>query len=141
MSAGEHLVLFDGTCGLCSRLVRFVARRDAAGLFAFASLQGETGRAALARAGVVSSPDPSTFVLLRDWRGAHPEALIRSRGALFVASQLPRPWRWLRALAVLPWPLLDAAYRFIAQHRRRFFPPAPACALPEPGLRARLLDP
>ncbi|MFO0584980.1 MAG: DCC1-like thiol-disulfide oxidoreductase family protein [Anaeromyxobacter sp.] len=134
-------MLFDGTCGLCSRLVRFVARRDAAGVFVYASLQGEVGRSALARAGVAATPDPSTFVLLRGWRGARPEVLLRSRGALLVVSQLGRPWRWLRALAVLPWPLLDAGYRFVARHRRRFFPPAPACALPEPGLRARLLDP
>jgi len=139
---GEHLVLFDGGCGLCSRLVRFVARRDPAGVFAFASLQGAEGQAVLARAGAAAPPvDADTFVLVAGWRGGRPEVLLRARAALFVTARLTRPWRWLRVLRLLPAAWLDAGYRLVARHRRRLFAPPSACALPEPALRGRLLDP
>jgi predicted DCC family thiol-disulfide oxidoreductase YuxK len=54
--ADEHLVLYDGTCSLCSRVVRFVLRRDRGAVFRFASLQGEPGRAALFVAARLSRP-------------------------------------------------------------------------------------
>ena len=136
--ADEHLLLYDGTCGLCSRTVRFVLRRDGDAVFRFASLQGEPGRAALARAGVANS-DPGTFVVVKRWKVA-PEALTRSRAALFVAARLPRPWRWLRVLGVLPVTLLDRAYDLVARGRHRLLPGTDECALPANPERERFLD-
>jgi len=137
-SADEHLVLYDGTCGLCSRVVRFVLRRDPGAVFRFASLQGEPGRAALARAGV-ASPDPGTFVVVTRWKEA-PAALTRSRAALFVAARLSRPWRWLRVLGVVPAALLDRAYDLVARHRHRLLRGSEACALPSASERKRFVD-
>jgi predicted DCC family thiol-disulfide oxidoreductase YuxK len=138
LRAHEHLVLFDGTCGVCSRAVRFVMRRDRSGVFRFASLQGEPGRAALARAGV-ADPDPGTFVVVTQWREA-PTPLTRSRAALFVAAHLSWPWRWLRLLRVLPAAALDGAYDFVARHRHRLLRGPKACALPTAWERERCLD-
>ena len=39
------IVLYDGVCGLCNRLVRFIIRRDSNAIFRFASLQGAFGAA------------------------------------------------------------------------------------------------
>ncbi len=136
--ADEHLVLYDGTCSLCSRVVRFVLRRDRGAVFRFASLQGEPGRAALARAGV-ARPDPGTFVVVTRWKEA-PAALTRSRAALFVAARLSRPWRWLRVLGVLPTALLDRAYDLVARHRHRLLRGPEVCALPAAWERKRFLD-
>ena len=36
---GIHLVLYDGVCGLCSRLLRFAIRHDRRCVFRFASLR------------------------------------------------------------------------------------------------------
>ena len=43
-SEGRHLVLFDGVCGLCSRIVQFVLAVDRRRVSLFAPLQSATGR-------------------------------------------------------------------------------------------------
>jgi predicted DCC family thiol-disulfide oxidoreductase YuxK len=135
--AGEHLVLYDGACGLCSRLVRFVIRRDRAGRFVFASLQGAAGRATLARLG---RPEPAldTMCVVSSHRTA-PVLLERSRAALFLAARLPGPWSWLGALGMLPRALLDGAYDLVARHRHGLFPGAEGCLVPRPEERDRFL--
>ena len=42
---GQHLLLYDGVCGLCDHLVQFVLAHDRRGVFDFAPLQSATGRA------------------------------------------------------------------------------------------------
>ena len=44
-ATGAHLVLYDGICGLCSRLVQFLLAHDHHAVFNFASLQSATGQA------------------------------------------------------------------------------------------------
>ena len=47
MIAGTQapLILFDGVCNLCNAWVRFVVRRDPAGIFRFAAQQSPIGQA------------------------------------------------------------------------------------------------
>lgn len=80
---GYALILFDGECGLCSRLVRFVAARDRAGRFRFVSLQGEAGRRECARLGVrlpAGAPD-SIVLTTTSMPGSCPMRSSRSRVA------------------------------------------------------------
>jgi predicted DCC family thiol-disulfide oxidoreductase YuxK len=69
-----------------------------------------------------------------------PDALTRSRAALFVAARLSRPWRWLRVLGVLPAGLLDRAYDLVARHRHRLLRGSDSCALLPPLEKKRFLD-
>jgi len=132
----DALILFDGDCGLCNRVVRFVAARDPAGQFSFAPLQGETGRRECERLGVqVPTGDPDTIVLTTEQR-----AWVRSGAAIEIARRLPWPWRAAQALRIVPEPLRDAAYRWVARNRFRWFGRADRCAAPTAELRARMLD-
>ena len=45
LAEAAHLVLYDGVCGLCGSLLRFLLTHDRRGVFAFASLQSAIGRA------------------------------------------------------------------------------------------------
>jgi predicted DCC family thiol-disulfide oxidoreductase YuxK len=45
------LILYDGVCGLCNRLVKFVLKRDSRDQFRFASLQSEFAGSILQRRG------------------------------------------------------------------------------------------
>ena len=88
---GQHLLLYDGVCGLCDRLVQFVLARDRRGVFDFAPLQSETGRAAVAREG--GDPDALTsFYVVRDYRTDRARSFVKGRAALFVARTLGWPW-------------------------------------------------
>ena len=44
MQAADHIILYDGVCGLCARTVRFVRRHDKNKVFKFLTLQSEAAR-------------------------------------------------------------------------------------------------
>ena len=132
--ADGPLVLYDGTCGLCNRSVQLVLRHDRRGRFRFAALQSETGRALLARHGLpVDALD--SIVLVEDGR-----AFTRSRAALRIARKMDAPWPALTALRIVPTPLANLCYDFVARHRYRWFGRTDSCMLPPPEVRARFLS-
>lgn len=51
-TAQRPVLLFDGACGLCTTVVRFLIREDAGGGLRFATLQGIYGQSALRRCGL-----------------------------------------------------------------------------------------
>ncbi len=134
---GRHLLLYDGTCGLCHHLVRFVLKRDPAGAICFSALQGERAAAEFARHGIQSRLD--TFYLIEEFEGPTPRVWQRGRGALRLFAILGWPWRALLAFWVLPDFLLDLGYRAVARVRYRLFGRRDVCTLPSPGERARFL--
>jgi predicted DCC family thiol-disulfide oxidoreductase YuxK len=136
---GEHLLLYDGVCGLCDRLVQFVLARDRRGVFDFAPLQSETGRAAVAREG--GDPDALTsFYVVRDYRTDRARSFVKGRAALFVARTLGWPWSLAAMFGVLPTAVLDWGYDLVARYRYRVFGRFDQCLLPRPEQRARFID-
>ncbi|HWQ15765.1 MAG TPA: thiol-disulfide oxidoreductase DCC family protein [Roseiflexaceae bacterium] len=132
----EHpIILFDGVCNLCQRSVRFIIERDERGLFRFASLQSATGRRLLAEHGLETPDEPESIVLIEGG-----QATTASTAALRIARRLRGAWPLLYALVVVPRPLRDAVYRFVARHRYRWFGRQETCMVPSPALRARFLD-
>ncbi len=136
---GPHLLLYDGTCGLCNEIVRAVLLRDGLGVFHFASLQSPAGIEVLARFGC-NSADLDTFVAIANYRSPSAACLIRARAAIFVLKTLGWPWRAAAPLGLLPRALLDSAYDLVARNRYRFFPRVEHCLVPRPEHRDRFLD-
>ena len=137
--AGQHLLLYDGVCGLCDHLVQFVLARDTNGVFDFAPLQSATGRAAVAHEG----GDPgalTSFYVVRDYRTPSPRSLVKGRAAVFVAQALGWPWRGLALVGVLPTWVLDFGYDIVARYRYRIFGRFEQCMLPRPEQRKRFID-
>ncbi len=128
------VLLFDGVCNLCNRAVAFIVRRDPAARVRFASLQSPAGRERLRAHGL---PEDHIDSLVLIDQG---QAWQRSDAALRVAGYLRPPWSWLRALRVLPRPLRDGLYRWIARHRYRWFGKREACMVPDDELRSRFLS-
>jgi predicted DCC family thiol-disulfide oxidoreductase YuxK len=136
---GEHLLLYDGICGLCNRVVRFVLTRDRRRLFDFASLQSATGRSIAERAG--RNPDDlNTLYVVANYRTDSPRLLSKSRAALFVVRTLGGIWPALSTVGVLPTPLLDFFYDLTARIRYRVFGRYNSCPLPAPEHRPRFID-
>lgn len=130
----RSIVLFDGVCNLCNGLVRFIAANDPAGRFHFLSLQSPRAAELLGLSGGV--PSGESIVLLDYGR-----RFERSDAALYIALGLRRPWPLAFALILIPRPLRDAVYGWIARNRYRWFGRLAACPLPPPRLRERFLDP
>jgi predicted DCC family thiol-disulfide oxidoreductase YuxK len=134
-----HLALYDGVCGLCNRLVRFLLEHDRHGVFMLASLQSATGTALVKRFGGCSD-ELSTFYVVADYRTASARMLGRSDAALFVAGQLGWPWKAAVLLRVLPRAVRDWAYDLVARHRYRVFGRLEGCLVPPAESRHRFID-
>ena len=130
------VVLFDGVCLLCDRLVGFLLAHDRHRRLRFAALQSDPGRALLERLGVAApAGEPQTVYLVEGERLRE-----RSDAILRALVLLGLPWSLAGACYLVPKPLRDGAYRFVARHRSRWFGRADACRRPTPEERARFLE-
>ena len=136
---GRHLLLYDGVCGLCDRLVQFVLAHDRRGVFRFAQLQGATGRAIVERAGA-NPDDLTTFYVVRDYGTPRARTLVKGRAAIFVGRALGWPWKATGLFGVLPTAVLDWGYDVVARNRYRIFGRFDQCAIPRPEQRRRFVD-
>jgi predicted DCC family thiol-disulfide oxidoreductase YuxK len=134
----RHLILYDGTCGLCSRLPAFVVPRDPGGAFDFAPLQNACGRSVLRKSG--GDPDDlSTFCIVVAYRSDTPELLCRASAMLFLLTTIGGAWRAVALLRLLPRRLLDWGYDVIARNRYLLFGRAVSCPLPGDKCRNRYI--
>lgn len=137
MFAGRQqngIVFYDGVCGLCDRSVRFLLQRDRRATLRFAPLQGDT---ACARSDLPAELRSVVFIL----RPNTPEEQIyfRSDAALRLLDHVGGGWRIVSWLRLIPRPIRDAVYDFIASRRYRWFGKFDACRIPPPEWRARFL--
>jgi len=134
MAESPITVFYDGHCGLCHGLVRFLIARDPSGSrFDYAPLQGEYCATAIPHAQRQRLPD-SVVVLTIDR-----QLLVKSAAVLYLLMRIDGPWHAVGiALKLLPPSLLDFGYDGIARMRRRLFStPAATCPLVPPDLRHR----
>jgi predicted DCC family thiol-disulfide oxidoreductase YuxK len=136
----SSVILYDGVCGLCNRLVRFVLKRDKHDQFRFASLQSSFAANALQRHGItLHSLD--TFYLLLDYESPSERLLSRNDAATEVLVKLGGIWRlWAALLRLLPRRFRDWRYNLIARTRYRIFGKYETCPLPDVKDRHRFLD-
>ena len=130
----QVVLLYDGVCGLCNRVVQFTLAHDRARVFGFAALQNDYGQTAL-KIFDLPADAINTVVLIEDGR-----ALTRSSAAFRVMSLLGWPWRAVGRMRVLPHVFTDRVYMFIARHRYAWFGKFDVCQIPTAETRARFLD-
>ena len=137
----EHpVLLYDGVCGFCNRLVQFVMRHDDEKIFRFASLQSSFGSRVLTLHGVDSSAIRTAYVLASGDQGQ--VLLQRSEAILFLMDRFGGIWSVLAQMVrLVPLRIRDWAYNVIACHRYRIFGRYESCPLPSAADRERFLDP
>jgi predicted DCC family thiol-disulfide oxidoreductase YuxK len=131
------LLLYDGECGFCDRLVQWLLARDHGGHFQFAPLQGPTALAILERHPELPSGLDSLVYVTGE--GTEERIHWESRGAFFIFRDLGYPWAVLAWPRVLPRFLTDIGYRIFARLRYRVFGRLDTCRVPSPQERARFL--
>ena len=136
---GVHLVLYDGVCGLCNRLLQFLLAVDHRAVFDFASLQSATGRAIVERAG--GHPDDlNSFCVSANYRTPRARVITKGEAALFVAGELGWPWKLAGLLRAIPSRWLDRVYDLVARNRYRVFGRHEQCLVPRPEFRNRFVE-
>ncbi len=133
------IVLYDGICGLCNRLVQFLLKRDTHDRFRFASLQSEFANNLLTHHGLDPN-DLDTVYVVKDYGQSDERLLARSDAVLFMLTQLGGFWQVARLARSLPGALRDTVYKVVARNRYRIFGKYESCMLPEAKHRAKFLD-
>lgn len=64
----------------------------------------------------------------------------QSTAVLRIARKLKGAWPILYVLIVIPIPVRDTVYNWVARNRYRWFGKQDTCRLPTPELRARFVD-
>ncbi len=128
------ILLYDGSCGVCSQGVQWVLAHERSHSLRFAAIESGVGSELRARAGVGRDIDSMLWTELRDGR-VHAD--VHSSAILRVLTYVGGPWRLLTALRFVPAFLRDAGYRAFA--KRRYQLRAQSCLVPTAQERARFL--
>ena len=127
------VIAFDGICVLCHGFVRFLIVRDHAQRLRFASNQSLAG--AKIFAATHQDLNNPVSVVLADG-GLY---FTESTAAIRAIAALGGGWRLANMLRIIPAPLRDAAYRFVARRRYGWFGKLDQCPLPKPEWADRFL--
>lgn len=130
----QPLIVFDGVCVLCNRFARFVIERDAERVFRFTTAQGELGQALFRHYGL-NTTDFETNIAIVDG-----QAFGELDAVAAVMARLPRPWRWLKFMKLIPEPLSGWLYRRVALNRYRLFGKTEECMVPPTNWQDRFID-
>jgi predicted DCC family thiol-disulfide oxidoreductase YuxK len=140
MAGSSPIILYDGVCGLCNRLVKFLLKHDKDGRLRFASLQSEFAEKVLRRHGF-DAKDLDTVQVVENYEQPNERVLQRSNAILRAGRELGGFLGASSSIAkVVPRPVRDLVYRFVATNRYRVFGKYDTCMLPDPNQRSRFLD-
>ncbi|HRC43689.1 MAG TPA: thiol-disulfide oxidoreductase DCC family protein [Nitrospira sp.] len=129
----EHVIVFDGLCNWCNAWVNFVIDHDPHEKFKFGTLQSDQGQQILHTLRL-STENFSTFLLLEQAR-----VCTKSTAALRIVRQLPGFWPLFYLGILIPRPLRDALYDYVARHRYRWMGKTGTCRIPSPDQRRRFV--
>ena len=133
------IILYDGVCGLCNRLVQFLLKRDRRDRLRFASLQSEFAATVLKRHGL-DPTDLNTVYLIVNHGKINEQVLARSEAIIKALDSLGGIWRIAPLGKVLPRPLRDMFYKAVAANRYRVFGKSDSCMMPEPRHRQKFIE-
>ena len=128
------IVVFDGECAFCDRSVKWIIKHDRAGRFRFAPRQSPVGQRILAKFGLPPEGIESMILVEGSRVSTHSTAVLR------IAKLLPWPWKWSAAFLLVPRAIRDWLYRGVAKRRYKIAGKLPACSVPTPEQRERILD-
>ena len=112
------LLIFDGTCGLCHKAVRFLSSIPTKTPLSYVSSHSELGRDLLLARGWKTIADETVILI-------HPSGVVYHKSAAVLeALCLIKPKNHLfTGLRRLKNPLFDWLYDVVAQNRRKWFLP------------------
>jgi predicted DCC family thiol-disulfide oxidoreductase YuxK len=138
-STSNPIVLYDGVCGLCNRAVQFLLKRDRHDRLRFASLQSDFAATLLKRHGV-DHKDLDTVYVVPNHGEANEALLAKSDAFLLFARVLGGVWLIARLGKIIPRPIRNRLYDFVARHRYQVFGKYEACMLPDPRHKHKFIE-
>jgi len=126
------MLVYDGSCGFCSRAVQFILRHERRHDLQFVPRDSPLGRN-LRRQFRLEQVESMLWI-------ADGQAAIESNAVLRAGKYVGGIWALLAAMgSLVPAPLRDWGYRWIARNRRRLSTGAATCFSPTAEQKARFL--
>ena len=133
LSKTHPILLFDGVCNLCDGAVQFVIKHDSKNKLRFAALQSEIGQQILEHFNLPKE-DIFSVILVENEK-----VYLRSNAALRMYKNMGGLWQALYFFIIVPRPIRDLVYDFIAKNRYKWFGEKEECMIPTPELQSRFL--
>lgn len=124
----QHLVFYDGQCGLCDRVVQWILKNDKNNTFVFAPLQGTTAAKMLAEL-PSEKKQLDTLILIENYKSPDSKMYMLGKGAFRICWLMGGLWSIPGALSFLPGWLYNWGYKIVAANRHRIFDDE-SCTLP-----------
>jgi predicted DCC family thiol-disulfide oxidoreductase YuxK len=123
MQKTDHIILYDGECGLCSRTVRFIRARDKKQIFGYVPLQSEDARQ-IAGSETIMITDLNTVIYIANGRFYY-----RSEAAIRVLMKIGGFYTLSAVFLIIPKRVRDSIYNYVAVNRHRWFGKEEHCSL------------
>jgi predicted DCC family thiol-disulfide oxidoreductase YuxK len=115
MINNKNIVMFDGHCNLCGRLVNFIIKRDKTAKFSFLSLQSSNGQSLLDKFGLPKDDFDSVIYIRSD------KYYLKSTAILHILKELGGIWNLFFLFIIIPRFVRDFFYKIIAKSRYKIF--------------------
>ncbi|WP_378998754.1 thiol-disulfide oxidoreductase DCC family protein [Metabacillus niabensis] len=130
----QPIILFDGVCHFCNQAVQFIIRHDKKEQTVFAALQSPIGQKLLLQY-ELPTDEFDSFIFIHNGK-----VYQKSQAALQLCLLFGGGWRLLYLFIIIPRPIRDAIYHYIAKNRYKWFGKADQCMLPTAKVRRRFLS-
>jgi predicted DCC family thiol-disulfide oxidoreductase YuxK len=128
------VLIYDGTCNLCSATVDFLLRFDRNGNVRLAASQSASGAMLIERFPDAASVDETVLLIFAG------TAHARSDAVQMLLRFLPQPWPLLgKLLRIVPRTVRDGVYAVISRNRHRWFGRKIVCRTSAAGFESRFL--
>ena len=119
----RDVLLLDGDCGICLRLARFMDPKLAPGIdIAYRPIESEEAQNLIATFPKWQQQSDTVY-LFRDGR-----SYVRSAAVIRCLLYMIWHWRmWFPILWIIPLPIRNMVYRFVAKYRHRIFKKPEVC--------------
>lgn len=130
----KTILLFDGTCNLCNRTVKFIIKRDKNAKVKFASLQSEQGKQIMQEFNIPAEYIDSIILV------ENKKVYYKSTAALRLSKKMDGLWPLCYTFIIIPAYIRNFVYEIIARNRIKWFGKADTCWVMTPELKNRFLN-
>ena len=127
-----NIIVFDGVCNFCNRIVQIIIRHDPSAQIHFAAQQSEAGEKLLSDNKILTSA--SSVIFIKD------RLVYEKSDAVIEIAKLLKGWPSLfKHSIIIPRFLRNTIYKLIAANRYAIFGKQSKCMVPKEEDRVRFL--
>lgn len=131
----KRIIFFDGVCNLCNGFVSFMVKIDKKAKFHFAPIQGEMAKKNNLDFSELAEEEQSIVYI-----DADNSSYQRSDAVIQIFCDLLPLGKIFLILKLIPRPLRDGIYKFVAKNRYKIFGKKMSCRITSPLEKERFLD-